>query len=133
MRRTLLLLSFIVTTARPLPRHNLLLSIKTLYGVYSKPGVVQAAKGIAECIPFRAAFHPGQLAKLSGTGQTGNQSSRYFFGPDTPLPPIYDKELAEHDPQRADRPSRSDEMRRVIQEYIDDQREVLRKLRRMLS
>ena len=39
---------------------------------------------------------------------------------------VYDRELAEHDPQRGDRPSRSDEIRRVIQEYIDDQREVLR-------
>jgi hypothetical protein len=46
---------------------------------------------------------------------------------------VYDRELAEHDPQRDDRPSRSDEIRRVIQEYIDDQREVLRKLRRMWS
>jgi hypothetical protein len=46
---------------------------------------------------------------------------------------VYDWELAEDDPQRGDRPSRSAEIRQIVQEYIDDQQELLRKLRRIFN
>ena len=42
-------------------------------------------------------------------------------------------EPAENPPWRVDKPSRTAEARKVVQEYIDDQREVLRKLREKLD
>ena len=42
-------------------------------------------------------------------------------------------EPTENAPRRRDKPSRTAEAKKVIQEYIDDQREVLRKLREKLN
>jgi hypothetical protein len=44
-----------------------------------------------------------------------------------------DSEPTDDAPQPGDSPTRSDGRQRVIQQYIDDLRDVLRKLRRMLN
>jgi hypothetical protein len=44
-----------------------------------------------------------------------------------------DTELTENPPRRGDKSLQLAEIRQVVQEYIDDQRELLRKLRRILN